>query len=221
MHLWDKAAEPIEWEELAGAPCWAGLDLASTRDIAALVLCFPRDNDEYLWLPRFFVPEDVQARHEHDRREFAGWIDQGLITATAGNETDYATIQEQFRQDCETYDVRGLAFDPWNASKLIQDITEAGYPLDLCQKFPQTVTHFAEPVAKLLSLVKTRKLKHAGHPVLRWMASNMATKVDPSGNMRPDKAKSADKIDGMVAGIMALDGAMRKPAPQEASLWFV
>lgn len=209
MHCWDACQETVTEDELRGEPCYVGLDLASTRDIAALVAVFPRDEGKFVLLPYFFAPEAAKdVRTKQDRRQFRMFMQNGKIKATSGNETDYAEILATFQSLCDTYDVRALAYDPWNAAAFIQQVVDQGFSIDLVFKFPQTIANFAEPTGRLISLVKAGKLIHQGNPVLRWMASNVACKTDPSGNLRPDKEHSADKIDGIVAAIMGLSRAI-------------
>ena len=209
MHLWDACKDKIDEESLVGSDCCIGLDLASTRDVAALVAVFPRDDGKFILLPYFFAPaESATTRDAQDRSKMRGFMERGLITSTPGNETSYAEIMACFQRLCEKFYVRALAYDPWNAAAFIQRAVEEGFPHDSVFKFPQTMSNFAEPTGRFISLVKAGKLVHGGNPVLRWMASNTACKKDASGNLRPDKEHSADKIDGIVASIMGLAQAM-------------
>lgn len=210
MHCWDKnCTEKLTAEELAGEPCYVGMDLASTRDVAALVAVFPRDEGKFALLPFMFAPEDsVDPRAGQDRAKLIGFLKSGLITPTPGNETAFPMVAACFKELCEKFDVRALAYDPWNAAATVQDIVEEGFPIEQVFKFPQTAANFAEPTGLFISLVKLGKLIHSQHPVLRWMATNTACRKDVSGNLRPDKEHSADKIDGIVASIMGLARAM-------------
>lgn len=210
MQAWDKlCTEKLTEKELLGEPCYVGMDLASTRDVAALVAVFPREDGKFALLPYLFAPEEsIDPRAGQDRAKLMGFIKSGLITATPGNETAFPLVAACFKELCEKFDVRALAYDPWNAAATVQDIVEEGFPIDLVFKFPQTISNFAEPTGLFISLVKLGKLIHSGHPVLRWMATNTACRKDASGNLRPDKEHSADKIDGIVAAIMGLSRAM-------------
>ena len=206
MHIWDAAKEAYTADQLEGRSCFAGLDLASTRDVTALVLVFP-DESGYLLLPFFWVPEALEdQRGERDRRQVKNWARQGLIRETPGNVTDYAVVRADIEALASKYRIQKIAFDPWQATETAQRLTEAGLePVE----FRQTISNFAEPTKEFERLLLAGKLKHNGDPVLRWMAGNVAVRTDPSGNIRPDKAASSDKIDGLVAAIMGLALAMQ------------
>lgn len=214
MHVWDECTGDVTDREelermLAGRECYAGLDLASTRDVNSLVLAFPFDDGSVVLLPFFWAPEEVEsARAEQDRRQVKQWMERGLIAETSGNVTDYSQIVTDIIALSLRFEILDIAYDPWNAEAVVQQLTAAGYSLDRMTKFPQTIGNFAGPTKELERLVIGRKLRHAGNHVLRWMASNVTVRSDPSGNIRPDKAKSSDKIDGIVASIMAIGGVL-------------
>lgn len=208
---WDACGQaPIDEDALEGRPCYAGLDLASTTDIAALVLVFPDDDDpaNYDVLPFFFIPGDnILERVRRDRVPYDVWVRQGLVTATEGNVIDYRAILVQLDELAQRYDIQELGFDRWGATKLVQDIQEQGLEV---VPIGQGFASMSAPTKELLNLVLAHRLRHGGHPVLRWMAGNMVVKQDPAGNIKPDKGKSTEKIDGMVALIMGLDRASRQ-----------
>jgi phage terminase large subunit-like protein len=219
MHVWDECGGPVKFDapeyeaELIGRECYAGLDLASTRDVNSLVLVFPLDDGRYRLLPFFWVPSEAHDdRAESDRRQVKHWATQGLIEQTDGNVADLdGQIPDDVMEICSRFDVRGLFFDPWHAAAFVQGLERRGFEHARLVEFRQTVGSFAEPTKEFERLVSARKIEHGGNPVLRWMAANVAVKIDPAGNIRPDKAKSSDKIDGIVAAIMGLSGAI-KPA---------
>ena len=211
MSAWDACDETITEEELEGRRCYAGLDLASTRDVNSLVLLFPLDNGRYALLPWFWSPEDaMNDRAERDRRNVCYWMTRGLIRGTHGNVTDFdGQIPEDIMAICKRYDVQELAYDPWgSAQAVVQRLQAMGFPLDKLVEFRQTLQQFAGPTKEFERLVYDRKLIHNKHEVMRWMASNVAVVPDANGNIRPHKEKSADKIDGIVAAIMALGVCM-------------
>lgn len=215
MHVWDDCVggTPFDDEEfereMQGRDCYAGLDLAATRDINALVLVFPLEGGRYRVLPYFWVPERAHdERGESDRRQIKHWVERKLIRATDGDVADFdGQIPDEVIEICERFNVLSLAFDPWNATQFIQGLQRRGFPGERLVEFRQSAANFAGPTREFDRLIAARKIEHGGNPVLRWMASNVAVKTDPAGNLRPDKAKSADKIDGIVAAIMALAGA--------------
>lgn len=211
MHLWDKCSGgDLNEADFYGRPCWMGLDLASTRDVNSAVLAFPDDDGGYDLLPYFWAPEDVQdTRGQQDRRQVVNWGRQGEIKLTSGNVTDYDVIAHDVLELTEKFEVQEILFDPWGpAQSFIQRLQELGIPIGVLTEFRQTIGNFANPTKEFERLVIAEKFRHHGNPVLRWMAGNVAVKQDPSGNIRPDKENSADKIDGIVAAIMALSGAM-------------
>lgn len=220
MHVWDECRGPLKFDEpgfeaeLYGRDCYAGLDLASTRDVNSLVLVFPMGDGRFRMLPFFWVPSEAHDdRAESDRRQVKWWAEQGLIRQTDGNVADLdGQIPDDVMEICSRFNVLQLAFDPWNATGFVQGLERRGFDHERLVEFRQTVGSFAEPTKEMERLVSARKIEHGGNPVLRWMASNVAVKVDPAGNIRPDKAKSSDKIDGIVAGIMALSGAVKAEA---------
>jgi phage terminase large subunit-like protein len=212
IRAWDATAGLLNESDLVGRPCYAGLDLASTTDIAALVLVFPLDDGELAVVPHFWVPRDTaRERGLRDRVPYEAWAEQGLIELTAGNVIDYAALGARIARLGERYDIREIAYDRWGATQLVQDLQGAGF---LCVPMGQGFASMAAPTKELLNLTLSKKLRHGGNPVLRWMADNLVVRQDPAGNVKPDKSKSTEKIDGMVALIMGLDRAIRNEAPK-------
>lgn len=207
---WDASAGvEIDPLTLRGRRCYAGLDLASSVDIAALVLVFPPDAKDgaYTVLPHFWIPGDnIRERVNRDRVPYDQWVRQGLVTATEGNVIHYAAIRRDLMELRKVYNLREVAFDRWGAVQLAQELDDAGLTV---VEFGQGFASMAAPMRDLLSLVLEKRLRHGGNPVLRWMADNMVVKQDEAGNFKPDKKKSTEKIDGMVALAMALDRATR------------
>jgi len=207
LAAWDATAGTVTLEDLQGRPCFGGLDLASTTDIAAFVLVFPMDDGAFVVLPHFWIPRDnMHDRINRDRVPYDVWVRQGFITATEGNVIDYAAIRQHIERISEFYNIKEIAFDRWGA---VQLTTELGYAGFTVIPFGQGFASMSPPTKELLTLVLSKRLIHGGNPVLRWMADNLVVKQDPAGNIKPDKSKSTEKIDGMVALIMALDRATR------------
>lgn len=203
---WDASAGMVIPELLKGKACFGGLDLASTTDIAALVLAFPGE-DGYEVLPFFWIPaENMRERELRDRVPYAAWARQGVITLTPGNVIDYSAIRQKINALGTVYNIREIGHDPWNATQVALELAGDGFRMIPIRQGFQSLS----PATKeLLRLVMAQKLIHGGNPVLRWMADNLAVKQSPEGNMRPDKDKSMAKIDGIVALIMAIDRATR------------
>jgi phage terminase large subunit-like protein len=212
LERWDACSAPPDLDRLKGRKCFAGLDLASTIDLASLVLVFPDDEAEptlYDVLAFFWVPEaTVAERTRKGSAPYQTWVDQGLITATEGNVIDYLAILLLLDELAQLYDIDELGYDRWGATELVQKIQAAGLAVI---PIGQGFASMAAPTKELLNLTLAGRLRHGGHPVLRWMASNMVVQQDPAGNLKPDKNKSTEKIDGMVALIMAIDRATRQP----------
>jgi phage terminase large subunit-like protein len=157
-------------------------------------------------VPFFWVPEEGAAKRSRtDRVPYDQWISQGLITPTPGNVVDQGFIREDLNRIAKDYKLKELAFDPWNATKLAVELDQDGIKI---VEMRQGFRSLSEPTKHLGALVTGRTLKHGGHPVLRWMASNMVVRQDPNGNLSPDKSKVTERIDGIVATIMAIGAAL-------------
>lgn len=208
MDAWNANKAIPVIEELIGAVCYAGLDLSSTTDFTAFVLVFPVDDDSYITLPHFWIPEaTIQKRIQTDRVPVEAWVKDGLVNATVGNVVDYREIRRVIRELGQVYKIAEIAFDRWNATEIIGNLGEDdGFEM---VEFGQGYKDMSAPTKELLKLVLGKKLVHGGNPVMRWMASNVAVMIDGAENVKPVKDKSADRIDGIVASIMALDRAKK------------
>ena len=207
MRAWDECDKPLP--DLSGRQCYGGLDLASTTDIAAFVLAFPPvDEGEPTWfMPVFWIPGDnMIERARRDRVPYDAWVRDGLVESTPGNVIDYKRIQVKIEELKQRYDIREIAFDRWGATAISQGLTDAGFTMI---QMGQGFASMAAPTKELLRLVLSGQIGHGGNPVLRWMADNVTVEQDAAGNIKPSKAKSREKIDGIVAAIMALDRAQR------------
>ncbi|NEX63451.1 terminase large subunit [Noviherbaspirillum galbum] len=203
LETWDKCGG--ELPDLSGRVCYAGLDLASTTDIAALVLAFPIAGKVHL-LPFFFVPrEGIKRRSSRDRVPYEVWARQGLIIPTEGNVIDYDIIRAKINELAEIYQIKEIAVDRWNATQISTQLAGDGFEMI---GFGQGFASMSGPTKELERRVLAQEINHGGNPVLRWMASNVSIKQDEAGNMKPDKSKSTERIDGIVAALMALGRAM-------------
>jgi phage terminase large subunit-like protein len=210
---WDACAGPTPWAELGdalrGRRGWLGLDLSSTTDLTALVGAFPAEDGEVEVLARFWLPEEHLARRvQRDRVPYDQWARDGALELTPGNVVDYARIRAAVNEWAERYDVGEVAFDPWNATGLVTQLQDDGAT---CVPIRQGFASLTAPTKELEKLVTSRALRHGGHPVLRWCAGNVVVETDPAGNLKPSKAKSTERIDGVVALILALSRAMVGP----------
>ena len=220
---WDACADPhLTLDAFRGRRVFAGLDLASSRDIAALVLVAPIDDPDadYLVWEHYWVPQDtVTRRSREDAVSYDVWVEQGWIEATPGNITDYDVIRERIREYADDYGIGflELAYDRWNANQLVTQLQNDGLT---CVGFGQGYASMAAPCRALEALLAGRRIRHRGNPVTRWMVSNVTVSQDPAGNMKPDRARSAEKIDGVVAMLMALGRSIvHRGAVEPASVY--
>lgn len=210
--VYDKGNLPIDLDSLRGRMCYGGLDLSSTSDITALVLAFPprRDDEKYILLPFFWLPEDtLELRCRRDHVLYDVWQKQGFIQTTEGNVIHYGFIEKFIEHLGETYNIREIAYDRWNATQMVQNLEDMGVTM---VPFGQGFKDMSPPSKELFKLLMEGNIIHGGNPVLKWMAGNVVMRQDPAGNIKPDKEKSVEKIDGIVASIMALDRCIRNGA---------
>jgi len=198
MGVWDENGGTLDEGALAGQECFAGLDLSTTTDISALALFF-RGGESVM---RFWVPGDnIAKRSRNDRVPYDTWRRDGHLTATAGNVIDYDFIRAQLNELQTVYNIKQIAIDRWNATQLATQLMGDGFDVVM---FGQGFASMSSPTKELEKLLLNRALNHGNHPVLRWMASNVAVKQDAAGNLKPAKDKSSERIDGIVALIMAI-----------------
>ena len=213
MDQWKECGMDFDLSLLEGEPCYAGLDLASKQDVTALVLCF-RQDERIIWLPYFWVPENAaRDRERRNKTRFDQWIRSGAMMKTNGDMTDYSFIRHTLNDLKSKYDIQEVAYDPWNGGQLaIQLQEEDGFSM---VEFQQGYRSMTEPTKQLLGLLASGTLGHPNNPVLNWMAGNFAVETDAAGNLKPSKKKSTEKIDGIVAGIMALGRMLVAPQTTE------
>ena len=208
--IYMRGNESIEAASLEGRDCYAGLDLSSTGDITALVLIFPpRDeNEKYVLLPYFWIPEEtIPRRVKANSVPYDIWEKQGYIMSTEGNVIHYDFIEKFIMYLSEKYHILEIAGDRWNATQMIQNLEGEGFTI---VPFGQGFSSMSAPTKEFYRLLMEGRIIHGGNPVLRWMAGNVVIDTDPAGNIKVTKAKSKEKIDGIVAAIMALDRCIRQ-----------
>lgn len=216
--VWIANQTPINEDDLQGQKCYAGLDLASTTDIAALVLLFPKDGGAYDIVTRFWIPKDnMRERVRRDKVPYLDWVKKCLITPTAGNVIDYDFIFKDIQDLAEKFDIKMLAYDRWNSSDLIKKLTEEDMT-DLVQ-FGQGYASMSSPTKQIEVLSLQEKLNHGNNEVLNWMCSNVVLKRDPAGNVKIDKDKSIEKVDGMVSLAMSLGVCIIDTQDEEVSVF--
>ena len=217
--IFDLGNIPIDMEALKGRDCYGGLDLSSTGDITAFVLIFPpRNEDEkYILLPFFWIPEEtIPLRVRRGSVPYDVWQKQGYLLATEGNVIHYGFIEKFIEKLGETYHILEIAFDRWGAVQMVQNLEEMGFTV---VPFGQGFKDMSPPTKEFYKLLMEGKIIHGGNPVLRWMAGNVVVETDPAENIKPTKAKSPEKIDGIVASIMALDRCIRNAGEQQGSIY--
>ena len=210
---WKRCQISFREEDLLGRICFGGLDLAKTRDMCAWALVFPMPElgpEVHRLLTYFFLPESA-ARKNADKVPFLRWAQGGHLILTPGDVCDYSFLRQRILADHERFRIQEYRYDPYNAEQLTQEM-EMSHGLRRVL-FPQTIVNFAEPSSEFERLVISGKLQHAGHPIMNWEIGHVRVKTDMNANMRPVKPGVEDlkKIDGVVAGIMALAGSMANP----------
>lgn len=209
MDKWDKCAFAVREDDLKGRVCYGGLDLSSTTDITAFVLVFPPldEEDKYIILPYFWIPEDtLDLRVKRDHVPYDIWERQGYLQTTEGNVVHYGYIEKFIEELGKKFNIREIAFDRWGAVQMVQNLESMGFTV---VPFGQGFKDMSPPTKELMKLTLEQKIAHGEHPVLRWNMDNIFIRTDPAGNIKADKEKSTEKIDGAVATIMALDRAIR------------
>lgn len=218
-NVYDKGNTPVSENFLLGRKCYGGLDLSSTSDITAFVLIFPpeNENDPYYILPYFWLPEDtLELRVRRDHVPYDVWRKQGYINVTEGNVIHYDFIEKFIENLGMKFNIKEIAVDRWNATQMIQNLESAGFTM---VPFGQGMKDMSPPTKEFYKLLLEGKIAHGGNPVLRWMAGNVVVETDAAENIKPTKAKSTEKIDGIVAAIMALDRCVRNKNAPESSVY--
>lgn len=213
MLRWKEAPSRKSLAELDGRPCFIGLDLASKIDIAGNILLFPPVEGDPLWHVhgRYYLPEArVIEELDSNTARYREFDALGLLTLTDGEVIEFEVIKEDLREFAGRFDVQAVAYDPWQATQLAQEMELEGLPM---VEVRQTVQNISEPMKEVEALVLQRKLAHGDCPVLTWMASNVVAKLDVKDNIYPNKERPENKIDGMVGLIMAISRAIA-PGPQ-------
>lgn len=191
--------------DFKGHKCTVGLDLSSKIDIAALVLVFYRDDLWYVFC-KFYLPEDtVEEKEDTTANHYKTWAQQGWLTLTPGNVIDYDVIEEDLKKVCKEFKVESVGFDPWQATQLANNMTKLGIPM---VEVGNNVKNFSEPMKQIDALVRQNKLRPGGNPVLQWMMSNVVAHLDKKDNIYPNKERPQNKIDGVIALIIAISRAI-------------
>ncbi len=208
--VWDACGEHVDEAALEGRVCYGGLDLASVEDVAAWVLLFPPDRADgvYQVLCRFFVPEHAIARRSVKASvPYDVWSREGHLIATPGEVIDHDLIFDAIDADAQRFDLQEICFDRWGAARVYTQMEDRGLTV---MQMGQGYASMSGPSKELERLVRQERIHYGEQPVMRWMGHNAVATEDPAGNIKPDKGKAKEKIDGVVALVMALDRAMRR-----------
>lgn len=199
--IWLENQKEFDIKELEGKECWGGLDLASTRDLSSFVLWFPMD-EGFVILPFFWCPrEAIYTRVMKDRLPYNEWERKGFLNVSDGDVQDYEFIRMKINSLREKYNIQSIAFDRWNSSALVVNLLNDGAELS---PFGQGYASMSAPTKELEKMILRKELNHLGNPVLRWQLQNVQIQTDAAENIKVNKQKSSEKVDGIVATIMAL-----------------
>lgn len=211
MDKWDRLGDTeLRLDDFKGTEGYLGVDLAAKIDITASGILFRRvidGDDHYYWFPRFYVPEP--ACHKPENRAYDGWVRAGYMTATPNANTDFQTVTDDLVELCEGHNVIHAAFDQWNSMHMSQTLAERTGVT--CVDIPMTTKHLSDPLKWLQALIEDGRMHHDGNPVMSWMIGNVTAKPDRNDNVYPRKERPEDKIDGVIALLMALERGFQLP----------
>jgi len=218
LDVWDRNGSLVDETKLVGREAFGGLDLASTSDLCALSWVFPAESGfDNLW--RFWTPEaNLPSLDKRTAGAATVWVREGFLTLTPGNVADYDFIRAQINLDREKFAVRGIAYDPWNSSQLVNDLVSDGAPMVKTRQGLVTLSAPTKELQRILLEGTKEKpmFRHGGNPCMRWQVDNFAVSMDPAGNVKPNKAVAADKIDGPAATINALSLVLAMPVQKKS-----
>ena len=217
MRKLKKCADPtLRLEDFIGQPCFVGLDMATVSDLAAKVYLFYKNEHVYAF-GEYYLPEATVSDNRMNR--YGGWVEQGFITETSGSTTDFSLIKAEIMEDGNRFDVNALAYDPWQATQLAQELDAEGVPV---VKYPNQARTFSEPMKQLERWILDGKFHYNGDPVMEWCFSNVTAKTDKKDNIYPDKDVDKNKIDAVVSMIMAaglLVNDLAKQSSYKGDVW--
>lgn len=229
---WKKSPDIIPEAELVGKACYSALDLSANTDLTAMLHLFPYGDDELTIIPRFWIPKDrIKDREHRDAAQYENWVRQGLVTATEGNVIDYKRVKFDIEADLAGFDVQNLAYDPWGPAEAIrQQLLDDGMDNDMMIAFRQGYASMSPAMKTLERLYLEGKIRGLNHPVMLWMASNVQARIDPAGNVKPDKSvnkkktsrETSKRIDGFVCLVMCVGlWSVAKPTPKDPEIHLI
>lgn len=209
MHLWRRAADPnLRPEQFLGEEAFFALDLASKIDICSFIKIFPKVVDgarHYYCFARNYIPEETVEETTYNQGAYRKWVAAGRLIATPGAEIDFDSLKDEVVEDAGKYQAREIVYDPWRATQLAHQLQKEGAAV---VEMGQTAKNMGEAFDEFLSALKGGRFHHDGDPVMEWMASNVMAKSVAKGLVVPAKEKREQKIDGIVAAVMAIARAM-------------
>ncbi len=218
MEKWDVCGYEIERKKLYRAKCWVGLDLSSNTDLTAAVYVFaPGPYSEWTILPIFFLPEEnLRGRSNQDRVQYEKWVKEGYIITTPGNMVDIDFVYQYILDTRKEFQIAEIGFDPWKAIEVATKLQKENFEVVEMRQGHGTM---GPPTREFELKMLRQELRHGGHPILRWMAGNTVVIKDHNENIKPDKEKSPQRIDGIVATIMGLGRALYGEGVQGPSIY--
>lgn len=212
MEWWKRqASATLTIDDFIGEPCWAADDLASRLDLVSRAMLFKRELDgetHFYYFGRHYVPQ--ATAQDPEKRHYRGWIHDGHLIETEGNDCDLARIIADTAEDRKRFDIQAEGVDPWNSIGIRDGLVGLGITV---VEVPQQVAHFSEPMKMIEAAVKDGRFHHDGNPCMDWMVGNVTVKPDAKDNIFPRKERPENKIDGPVALFMAMKLAMAGPGP--------
>jgi phage terminase large subunit-like protein len=205
---------------LKGRKCYVGLDLSSTKDLTAAVAVFPGDDGGFDVLPEFFVPQaSIRERSNRDRVPYEQWVKDGYLRATLGPVVDYEAVRSVLLEWADEFEVRIIAYDTWNATDLVTRLEKVdGFT---CVAMRQGFASLSAPTKSLEKAILSKRLRHDGHPILRWCMGNVSVESDAAGNLKLSKKVSTERIDGAAALVMAVDAMDRNSVSTEPTFQMI
>jgi phage terminase large subunit-like protein len=203
---WMACGSEVDLARVASRPCWAGLDLSVNTDISAFVAAFAKDEAGVSALiPMFFIPSEAMIERERrDKVPYSMWVEQGYVIATPGGYIDYNYVMQYITEFARQYQLEEVAYDPAYAAQVSIDLANRGVNM---VEFRQGSLTMSPAILEFEKKVLAVELAHGGNPVLRWMMQCTTVKQNESGLRRlvkPDRNKSTKRIDGSIAGVMAV-----------------
>lgn len=207
LDVWDRNAGIVDEAKLRGRPAFGGLDLAATSDLCSLSWLIPDDDGGFDIIWRHWCPETAfELLSKRTARQADIWRREGTLVVTSGDVADYDYIRQQINRDRELFDVQAIGYDPWNSSQLVIDLMSDEAPMAQVRQGFASLSGPLKQIAHTLrqGTSENPRFRHGGNPLMRWQTDNLAVSMDPAGNVKPDKARSGEKIDGWAAATMSM-----------------